>query len=257
MKNTSLTLIISIFYCASLFSQVAIGTDTPAPGTALHIADSSGASGVLFPKVNITDVATVAPLPTGTQDGTIVYNTNSATGEGYYFFKDSRWEPIFGTVGGMAKFTNRVFSTGSDNLNDGGSDAEVFGSVYFNDNAVVFEAPTATPDADELTVREAGRYKVIINLALAGFSDSATDRRLLAVEARLRINGITVGGVYRSNEMISPDNTTPDYSSITITEIINLNANDRLKIRVSQTQDNGIVHLRSENSSSVFIERLD
>jgi hypothetical protein len=80
-----------VFLPFASFSQVGIGTDTPAPGTALHIKDITGTSGVLFPKVNIVDLATVAPLPIGTEDGTIVYNTNTTTGEGYYYFLAPNW----------------------------------------------------------------------------------------------------------------------------------------------------------------------
>lgn len=252
MKNILFTIITIISYFSISYAQVAIGTDTPAVGAALTIADSSGTSGVLFPKVNITDLSTVAPLPLGTEDGTIVYNINTTTGTGYYFLKNSRWEPIFGTVGGMAKFRNSVSGTSSDELNDGGSNAQIFGPTpYFNDNAMVYHVVNNTT----LRVREAGRYKIVINLSFVGTTNSATTR-LLAVEGRLRINGTDEGGIYRSNEMIV-NNSTSDYSSITITEIVNLNLNDNLTVRVSRTQDPGNVRLRSANTSSFFIERLD
>jgi hypothetical protein len=77
------------------------------------------------------------------------------------------------------------------------------------------------------------------------------------VEGRLQINGTTIGGIYRSQEMSSANTTSPDYGSITITEIVNLNAFDELTVRVSQTQDAGRVYLRSVDTSSFFIERLD
>lgn len=259
MKNILSIIILLILPCFTLMGQVAIGTDTPAPGTALHIEDATGTSGVLFPKVDIEDLATVAPLPVGTQDGTIVYNTNTTSGAGYYFFKDLRWEPIFGVVGGMAKFTNSDYGDTSEDLNGGGDEAQLFGNLYFNDNATVYQVV----NNETLEVLEAGRYKVVINLSLMGTSDTpattlpAPAASLLAVEARLQVNGATIGGIYRSNEMISLNSSAPDYSSIAITEIINLAANDELTVRVSRTQDNGDVFLRSVNTSSFFIERLD
>lgn len=79
----------------------------------------------------------------------------------------------------------------------------------------------------------------------------------MAVEGRLRINAVNTGGIYRSSEMISPNTTTPDYSSITFTEIVDVAANDRLTVFVSRTQNPGNVYLRSANTSSIFIERLD
>lgn len=252
MKDIIIILFLLTLPSNPLFAQVAIGTDIPAIGTALTIEDATGTSGVLFPKVNIADLATVDPLPTGTEDGTIVYNTNATTGTGYYFFKDNRWEPIFGTVGGMAKFTNVEFGNTSEDLNGAGDEVEIFGNTYFNDNATVYNIL----NNQTLQVNETGRYKIVVNLSLEGYSSNG-NQALLAVEAELQINGTNVGGIYRSNEMISPNDTTADYSSITITEIINLTAFDEITIEVSRTQDNGDVYLRSENTSSVFIERLD
>ena len=80
---------------------------------------------------------------------------------------------------------------------------------------------------------------------------------MLAVESTLRINGTQTGGIYRSQEMISANSSTPDYSSISITEIIELNAMDKITVATRRTQDTGTVYLRSERSSSIFIERLD
>ncbi len=255
MKNSHYLFFLLFFTCLAVESQVAIGTDTPATGAALTIEDPTGTSGVLFPKVNIVDLSTVAPLPIGTPEGTIVYNINTTTGSGYYFLKNNRWEPIFGVVGGMAKFRNDVAGSGTNNFNQNtaGRDAQIFGvTPYFNDNATVYHVLNNTT----LEIRETGRYKVVINLSLEGTSVNATPR-LLAVEGRLQINGVTIGGIYRSQEMNSANSTTPDYASITITEIVNLTAFDDLTVRVSQTQDAGRVYLRSLNTSSFFIERLD
>lgn len=155
------------------FAQVGIGIDTPAPGTSLHIRDVTGTSGVLFPKVDIIDLTTVAPLPVGTENGTIVYNTNTTSGEGYYYYLAPNWEPIFGTKGGMAKFTNTLSSTGSANLNAvAGNYAQIPSNTVFNDNAVIYQAPPVAP-ANTVTIGEAGRYKVIVNLSLIGTSDIA------------------------------------------------------------------------------------
>ncbi|MEO9954121.1 hypothetical protein [Nonlabens sp.] len=256
MKSVLLTLFFSLFALSYLQAQVAIGTSTPAPGTILHMEDSTGTSGVLFPKVDIQDLNTVAPLPTGSQDGTIVYNTNTSTGAGYYFLKDNRWQPIFGTIGGMAKFTNGISGNSSHNLNNGGVYVQIAGATYFNDNAVVYQVPTSTPGNSTVTIGETGRYKIIVNLSLEGISNN-TNQRLLAIEGRLRVNGNNTGGIYRSQEMISPNNTTPDYSSISFTEIVDLSINDQVTVYVNRTQDNGNVYLRSDNTSSIFIERLN
>jgi hypothetical protein len=249
MKHITL---FALLFCAfTVSSQVAIGTSTPAVGTLLHIEDANGRSGVLFPKVSIPDLANVSPLPAGSVDGIIVYNTNSTTVQGYYFLKNNRWEPIFGTVGGMAKFTNNISGNSSNNLNGNGADVQFCGNTYFNDNGTVFTKPSNTT----LQVNEKGRYKVIVNISLQGVSNG-NSRSLLAVEGQLRINNTAIGGVYRSGEMISPSSSAPDFSSITFTEIVNLNATDKLTVRVSRTQDNGNVFLRSNATSSIFIERL-
>ncbi len=249
----TITVLLVILLSLPIHAQVGIGTSHPATGTSLHIEDSTGTSGVLFPKVNILDLQTVDPLPTGTENGTIVYNTNLTTGEGYYYFKDGKWEPIFGVVGSMAKFTNLLFSTSSNNLNTGGwTTTQLCTSTYFNDNATVYQESGHTT----LTVGQTGRYKVVVNISLEGFSGN-NNQALLAVESTLRINGTQTGGIYRSQEMISANSSTPDYSSISITEIIELNAMDKITVVTRRTQDTGTVYLRSERSSSIFIERLD
>ncbi|BAO55661.1 hypothetical protein [Nonlabens marinus] len=69
-------------------AQVGIGTNLPADGTLLHIEDGSGNKGILIPKVEITDLSTIAPLPAAASEGTLVFNEISSTGIeiGFYYW---------------------------------------------------------------------------------------------------------------------------------------------------------------------------
>ncbi|WP_203293824.1 tail fiber domain-containing protein [Luteirhabdus pelagi] len=89
-----------LFFEAPVFAQVGINTTTPSPGSLLDVQSSE--KGVFIPKVDITDLSTIAPI-TGISpinlpnaDGLMVYNTNTTTGPGFFFWNGSGWITIDG-----------------------------------------------------------------------------------------------------------------------------------------------------------------
>lgn len=89
-----------LFFCfLSLFSfngfaQVGINNPNPADASVLDITSSN--KGVLVPRMNITNLATIAPVTGGTTTSLLVYNTNPSTGPGFFFWNGARWTPIDG-----------------------------------------------------------------------------------------------------------------------------------------------------------------
>ncbi|QNJ97950.1 autotransporter outer membrane beta-barrel domain-containing protein [Constantimarinum furrinae] len=89
-----LLLISFILGIGLLHGQVGIGTTTPQAGSILDISSSD--KGILVPRVNITNLATIAPITGGATTGLLVYNTNTTTGEGYHYWTGSVWVPLLG-----------------------------------------------------------------------------------------------------------------------------------------------------------------
>ena len=78
-------------------AQVGIGTTSPAGGSLLDI--SSTDKGILIPRVDIADLSTAAPV---TEDLTnseslLVYNTNTTTGKGFYYWDSTQWVAVGGS----------------------------------------------------------------------------------------------------------------------------------------------------------------
>jgi ribosomal protein S13 len=56
--------------------------------------------GVLIPRVNLTSLTSYAPItggPVGGTESMLVYNTNTTTGKGYYYWNGSRWVKLLVT----------------------------------------------------------------------------------------------------------------------------------------------------------------
>ena len=88
MKKSLLIVFFTVF-SFNLFSQVGIGTVSPSPGSILDIDSSE--KGLLIPRVNISDLNTIAPVTGGATTGLLVYNNNTTTGEGFYYWDSSKW----------------------------------------------------------------------------------------------------------------------------------------------------------------------
>lgn len=102
MNNLKLLTVIAIFTNFSLYAQIGIGTNTPVAGSSLHIEGSD--KGVLINRVVLTgtdDTTTIASLDSS-QEGLMVYNTNTTSNvdsdtdvfPGFYFWTGSNWKPV-------------------------------------------------------------------------------------------------------------------------------------------------------------------
>ena len=102
MKYKSLVLFSLFIFSIKLFSQVGINTTTPIEGTSLHI--EGGNKGVLINRVVLVgtdDTTTIVSLG-ASQEGLLVYNTNTTSNvnfetdvaPGFYFWTGSEWQPV-------------------------------------------------------------------------------------------------------------------------------------------------------------------
>jgi len=78
----------------SATSQVGINTTTPAGGSMLDVETSD--KGILIPRVDIADLSTIAPVTGGSTTSLLVYNSNTTTGPGFFYWNGSIWVGIDG-----------------------------------------------------------------------------------------------------------------------------------------------------------------
>jgi len=71
------------------YSQVGVNTLTPGDGSILDVTATD--KGMLIPRVNITNLSTIAPVTGGSTESLLVYNTNTSTGPGYFYWDGSNW----------------------------------------------------------------------------------------------------------------------------------------------------------------------
>ena len=80
--------------------QVGINTTSPDDGAILDI--NSNEKGIFVPRVDITDLGTIDPITGITNspaallaaEGLLVYNTNSTTGPGFFFWSGTAWVAV-------------------------------------------------------------------------------------------------------------------------------------------------------------------
>lgn len=99
MMTKLYTLLVGLFSIIGM-SQVGINTSTPDESSVLHL--NSDHKGFLLPYFNIADLNTKAPVTATTAaEGLLVYNTNTTTGKGIYYWDGTKWTGL-----GQVNFTN-------------------------------------------------------------------------------------------------------------------------------------------------------
>ncbi len=235
------------------FSQVGIGTDTVGTGVLLEINDPSSTTGVLLPQANIIDLSTAAPLPAGIETGTLVYNTNIASGIGYYFWNGFVWDRFNAAVGEMVKYVNPAVAVTGQNLSAVRT-VQLIGAVEFNDNPVLYQTDGNTG----VRIMDTGVYQVTVSLSLRGTYGPDRNRGRAEIDARIFVNGGARGPLYRSTEM-NITNAAGDFDngSITFTQSVIINAGEIITVRTARSAGNntGEVRLRSTGTSTMFIQK--
>lgn len=147
------------------------------------------------------------------------------------------------------RWTNTNTST---NLNVTTTVVPIFGSNdYVDDGTNLYEVSGNT-----LIVKEAGRYDIRVNMTLEGFDDSIlnTNEFDTNVNVRLAINGTPIGS-FGATGHISFDNFN-NFSSVHLSDILRLNANDVITILSYREANAGTVRMYNSGTSSFVINKL-
>ncbi|MEZ4802762.1 MAG: hypothetical protein R2797_08305 [Gelidibacter sp.] len=217
IKITQLSKVIAItialFFGAISYAQIGIGTTAPLGGSILDITSTT--KGLLVPRINITNLATIAPVTGGAPDGLLVWSTN-ATNSGYHYWSvaASRWIPLLpatATTNDWALIGNNITAAGGGNTTTIGtnfvgttsntnlnfrSNNTLRMRVQANGQITVNNGATAAAAGDQLAVY--GTY------AVNGYTTSATG---IGVYGQAT-SGIGVGGVATSGSGVVGQATT-------------------------------------------------
>ncbi|TFG75124.1 MAG: hypothetical protein E4H26_06650 [Flavobacteriales bacterium] len=145
------------------------------------------------------------------------------------------------------RWTNSDTST---DLNVDNTNAPIFGNEnYKDDGNNLYQVSGNT-----LIVKEAGRYDIRANLSLLGVNSGGSAEQRTNVNARISVNGTPVGALGASGYIRWAGNH--EQSSVHVSEILNLNANDVITIRTYREANSGVVNFSGANESSIMINKL-
>ena len=147
------------------------------------------------------------------------------------------------------RWTNTDIGT---NLNVDDTVVPIFGNENYKDDGTDLYEVTG----NMLTVKEAGRYDIRVNLSVIGVEDTVdtTDLRT-NTNARIAVNGTPVSALGATAYIRFSGNGNRQ-SSIHITEILQIAANDVISIISYQEANTGIVNFSAVNESSFIINKL-
>src|SRR5690554_3367876 len=95
--------------------NIGINATGAAPDGGAMLDVSATNKGVLLPRVNIANLSTIAPVTGSSTVGMLVYNTNTTTGVGYYYWDGSNWVR-FSTGGGAWELTGNAGTNANTNF---------------------------------------------------------------------------------------------------------------------------------------------
>jgi len=92
----SFLLIFVLLTTTFFYSQnVGINSTGANPDNAAMLDIVAADKGLLIPRVNIIDLSTAAPITAPVVTSTLVYNSNVASGVGYYYWDGSKWNRLY------------------------------------------------------------------------------------------------------------------------------------------------------------------
>lgn len=105
-----------ILFPMFLHSQVGINTTTPDTSAMLDINSSD--KGILIPRISIPNLNTSNPI-TSPAISLLVYNTNTTTGVGYYYWDGLKWIALTGSPNYWTKAGNDIYNNNTGNVGVG------------------------------------------------------------------------------------------------------------------------------------------
>ena len=99
-----------------LQAQVGINTTTPDASSMLDINATD--KGLLIPRVSIPNLNAASPI-TAPATSLLVYNTNTTTGTGFYYWDGTKWTPFTGGTSHWTKVGNDIYNNNTANVGVG------------------------------------------------------------------------------------------------------------------------------------------
>lgn len=262
--KTFIKLFVFSFLSQFINAQVTVGNTEPATGTILHVDDNSGTKGVKLPDTNIVDLNTVDPLPIGTEEGTIVYNTKAFTGQGYFYWNGFLWAPIqlFRNISAKFNHDGPIGTTTDLNLNQVGAgvDVEIMDNTVFNEATTLFTPVVdANGRTNSIQVSDDGRYRITVFIGLEQ-DDSVASSGSTSIQGRLKITNISNvvrfdGSYHRSSEM-EKNGSGDDDGTLYFTEVVELNSGEKVSVNCTNAEGTSAVYQRDPYLSAIIIEKL-
>ena len=237
-----------LFFNLKVSAQVGVGTNTPNASAALDVVSANDDTGVLFPRLTTTQRDAITSPATGL----LVYNTTTNTFD-YNMGTPGTPNWISLSVGSSssslrAKFSNTDVTT---NINPAAfSFIPLFDTTVFNDDATLFQLDNTS----QITVTQAGLYRVTLNMRLLGVNGPATIEENTNVLAGVVANGTRVSALGSGYISFQDGNIE---ATITLTDIVSLNANDTVGIAAVAEGNTGEVRHAFAGDSVFIIEKLD
>lgn len=257
-----ITLFIILFSVTKSFSQVGIGNTDPNSSTLLEIGDGTDSAGLLVPRVALSAANVAAPV-VNPANSLFIYNTAtnlSAAGyindvrPGFYSWDSSlnRWITQTKETR-MAKWKS---TNTTEKLNNSSPvQVNLFGTEIFNDDSNLFVVTTSNTE-DEVLIKETGRYEVSMNLGFRVTEDDKYNEIVVKVEMSLNKGGTyTYPGVSLYGYINDDDKMVR--TSVTISDIIEIEENTLLSIWASKEVDSGDVYIANTGAAVLTIRKLE
>ncbi|AXG72101.1 hypothetical protein KORDIASMS9_04364 [Kordia sp. SMS9] len=243
MKNYSYLFIILL--SSFLNAQVGIGTkDGPNDAAMLEVKSTN--QGILIPQITLTGTTDTATIP-NPETSLLIFNTATVSDvyPGYYFWNGTKWDRFITGFQESVKCSNTNITS---NINTSSfSNAPIFGATEWNDNPAIY---TVDSSNNAITVRIGGTYQIeaslYYNIAKSGYS----------IAGQVAVNGVNKGSL-ASTGYIDGKSSDNENASITLIEVLELNANDVINIKVRRDSDKSDpVNLTSVGTSNITITKI-
>jgi len=94
--------------------SLGLGTTTTGGGSLMDVDSST--KGILIPRLNIEDLATIDPVTGGSTESLLAYNTNISTGKGIHYWDGSKWVKLAQTTSDDWTTTGNAGTTPAGNF---------------------------------------------------------------------------------------------------------------------------------------------
>ncbi len=101
-----------------LFIQAQVGINTTTPDASSMLDINATDKGLLIPRVSIPNLNAASPI-TAPATSLLVYNTNTTTGTGFYYWDGTKWTPFTGGISHWTKVGNDIYNNNSANVGVG------------------------------------------------------------------------------------------------------------------------------------------